>query len=651
VQPTSAADADVTGDLQRYPLPRLLFYLYKRAFMGRLEVDLPGAVTARVYFREGIPAHVEANLPEDFLGRVLLEQGWLDSAQYNQSLALLAQGGKRHGVILRELGFIDDRILVAGLQLQLRRKLNRLFFAENAPFALYGGEHSMGEDAETQHVRADPLWVIHQGVRNAFGSARLEVELAKLHGASVQLRADLGKVLIRFGMDEQEMGLAQVLMRGVVPFEQVFRISNLAPVETQMLVYVFWVTEALTVVEPSEGQPAASVPRSGTDFNAISAPVALGSRGSAPDVLSLAAEFSVEPSLTIAGDIANALGNPASEEWDAEQTGRDGAPGTAGSSSGEAARPGASSGKASPPPLSGFQATVTRSAAPPERTKAVESPPRVSAPTARRRGSKASAVRSGAASQPRIGSQEADALRQEIRKRHAQLDQGTHYEALGVRRGCSVGETRDAFFGLAKRLHPDRVAGAGLDDLAAEAEEVFRSINEAYAVLVDLKLRAEYDKTLDGGGSEAEDEARAMIEAEMMFQRGTVAFRRRDYRGALAQFEEACRLNPKEGEHLAWRAWTRFCDPKLDNSEVLSELRGELHAAIKCSPKNAGSHYFLGEIHLAMGDDKKAIASLKKTVELKPQHVDALRQLRLIRMRQERGKQGMTGLFKKLRKK
>lgn len=244
-------------------------------------------------------------------------------------------------------------------------------------------------------------------------------------------------------------------------------------------------------------------------------------------------------------------------------------------------------------------------------------------------------------------------MRREIRKQHAQLDECSHYEALGVTRGCSVGEARDAYFALAKRFHPDRVAGAGLDDMASEAEEVFRRVNEAHAVLTDLQLRREYDKVLDGGGSDEADEARALIEAEMAFQRGTVAFRKRDYAGALAQFEEACRLNDREGEHLAWRAWTRFCDPKLDNSEALPGLRGELRAAIKCSPKSAVSHYFLGEVHLAMGDDKKAIASFEKTIELKPSHVDALRQLRLIRMRQERGKQsgGMSGLLNKFRKK
>ena len=72
-----------------------------------------------------------------------------------------------------------------------------------------------------------------------------------------------------------------------------------------------------------------------------------------------------------------------------------------------------------------------------------------------------------------------------------------YYEILGVGREASEAELKKAFRGLAMQYHPDRNAGN------KEAEERFKEINEAYAVLSDLDKRAHYDRfgTAPGGGA------------------------------------------------------------------------------------------------------------------------------------------------------
>ncbi|HEY0665231.1 MAG TPA: molecular chaperone DnaJ [Gallionella sp.] len=64
--------------------------------------------------------------------------------------------------------------------------------------------------------------------------------------------------------------------------------------------------------------------------------------------------------------------------------------------------------------------------------------------------------------------------------------QRDYYEVLGVARDADQKAIKDAFRNLALKYHPDRNKEAG-------AEERFKEIAEAYAILSDPKKRAEYD--------------------------------------------------------------------------------------------------------------------------------------------------------------
>jgi molecular chaperone DnaJ len=61
-----------------------------------------------------------------------------------------------------------------------------------------------------------------------------------------------------------------------------------------------------------------------------------------------------------------------------------------------------------------------------------------------------------------------------------------YYEVLGVPRTASVDDIKDVYRKLAMQYHPDR-------NKAPEAEEKFKEISEAYAVLSDAEKRRQYD--------------------------------------------------------------------------------------------------------------------------------------------------------------
>ncbi|MCX8062059.1 MAG: DnaJ domain-containing protein, partial [Anaerolineales bacterium] len=66
------------------------------------------------------------------------------------------------------------------------------------------------------------------------------------------------------------------------------------------------------------------------------------------------------------------------------------------------------------------------------------------------------------------------------------MAQRDYYEILGVPRNASAEDLKAAFRRLARQYHPDV-------NKSPDAEEKFKEINEAYAVLSDPERRAAYD--------------------------------------------------------------------------------------------------------------------------------------------------------------
>jgi len=74
-----------------------------------------------------------------------------------------------------------------------------------------------------------------------------------------------------------------------------------------------------------------------------------------------------------------------------------------------------------------------------------------------------------------------------IQKGHHLADKD-YYEILGLKKGAAADEIKKAFRKLAVKYHPDKNAGD------KKAEDRFKEINEAYAVLSDPEKKSQYDQ-------------------------------------------------------------------------------------------------------------------------------------------------------------
>jgi molecular chaperone DnaJ len=119
-----------------------------------------------------------------------------------------------------------------------------------------------------------------------------------------------------------------------------------------------------------------------------------------------------------------------------------------------------------------------------------------------------------------------------------------YYEILGVSRSADQKAIKDAFRRLALRYHPDR-------NKEPEAEERFKEIAEAYAVLSDPRKRAQYDAGgLAGVAGYSPEDLFGGIDFQDLFGGFDLGF---DFGGGLFDRFFRHRRGPEQGANLEMR--------------------------------------------------------------------------------------------------
>jgi hypothetical protein len=247
-----------------------------------------------------------------------------------------------------------------------------------------------------------------------------------------------------------------------------------------------------------------------------------------------------------------------------------------------------------------------------------------------------------------------------IEERAQLLDKGAdHFTLIGVATTASMDQVRDAYFGLARQLHPDRLAAMGITDPARQAHRLFAQVNTAFAILSDQKRRREYTQFMQRGGEagvrqeekKVDELAMKLLGAEEAFKRGEMALRRDALPTAIEEFKKAVELNKDEAEYQAMLTWAMFCAAP-DKMAIAVETRKSLDRAItKSSPQSVTARFYLGRVERMLGRDREALNHFAEVLSIMPNHSEATSEIRVIESRMASGDdKSKSGLFGRIKR-
>lgn len=217
-------------------------------------------------------------------------------------------------------------------------------------------------------------------------------------------------------------------------------------------------------------------------------------------------------------------------------------------------------------------------------------------------------------------------------------------EILEVSEDPEESELKAAYERLAARTHPDRVAGSGtaVRTLAAEA---FAHVERAYEALLDPNRREEIELERQRRQRAERDkvEGRRAHDAERHYAEGQDALSRRAYPDALRCFGKSLELFPQEGEYHSYYGWAlHLCHP--DDAAMAEEGLEHCKRGMKLAGDRETAYLLAGRLCKATGRADAAERMFARAAQIRPDCIEALRELRLINMRRDKEK----GLIQRL---
>lgn len=212
----------------------------------------------------------------------------------------------------------------------------------------------------------------------------------------------------------------------------------------------------------------------------------------------------------------------------------------------------------------------------------------------------------------------------------AKMKTQNHFEVLALTKDSPAGAVKVAYFKLAKDYHPDTVLPGSPDALAKAKADIFARVGDAHRTLSDENLRKEYVAELDaGGGGEKVDVGKFLL-ADEFFQKGKILMQARKYADAFKMFDDCINIMPDDAEVYAWRGYAKFFtfpDKKLGLVEAMKDITN----CLKRNPNVVAAHFHQGMMHRILGDMATAKKHFSATVKLDPKHIDAQRELRMMK--------------------
>ncbi len=227
-----------------------------------------------------------------------------------------------------------------------------------------------------------------------------------------------------------------------------------------------------------------------------------------------------------------------------------------------------------------------------------------------------------------------------------------HYGILGVGMDADVGEIRNAFFQLAKLLHPDLPAFAE-PARKAQVTKAFQAISAANSWLSDPGRRREYDQSIGNAGpgvAAASNEPNPDL-ARIYMHRSKQILQQKGY----AQAEDGLRAAKElfgdkvDAECDVLLAWAVFNNTDQPEQARAAEAKALLEGVLSVESGDhveAQAAYYMAIWCKLQGEIPQVKKYLGRCLKISPRHVDAQRELRLF----ERRRQSSSGHVREKRR-
>jgi hypothetical protein len=108
----------------------------------------------------------------------------------------------------------------------------------------------------------------------------------------------------------------------------------------------------------------------------------------------------------------------------------------------------------------------------------------------------------------------------------------------------------------------------------------------------------------------------------------------------------ACKADPTHAEHLALHAWLRMQNGDLAVPALAAQVVAALDRAVMKAPMSVSVRFHRAQVLKRLGRDDDAYKDFRFVARRAPDHLDAVREVRLHLIR-TRNKQKQSGVFSK----
>jgi len=230
-----------------------------------------------------------------------------------------------------------------------------------------------------------------------------------------------------------------------------------------------------------------------------------------------------------------------------------------------------------------------------------------------------------------------ESLSRSLRELAERVLAGDDFEALGITPSASDQEVRSAYERILADIPEIEPTAANLM-LAQRAKRISSRIDAAYANLRDEEKRRAYSLMREEEEQDRKQKpsAERALEGERWFRKGKAHLEQRRCAEAVEAFGMASHLDPEQGEYVSHLGYALYLSNPNDEV-VQGEAMEHIACGIKRSPKHELSYVYLGRILTAKGDTEVAKKIFLKALRIKPDFHPAVRELRLLEMRERKG--------------